>query len=127
MRKTVLLLLALVIATTAAAQQPVHKSTLNWIASPDAATNPTLFYNVYRALGPCPATGSPTTLANIGSTLAGALSYVDVGVNVAQSYCYIVRSAVKDGSGNLVESADSVSAQAVIPLARPSGLTAAGS
>jgi hypothetical protein len=69
--KTKLILCLVLLCGLSAAQNSAHKNTLNWGASPDASSNPAVAYNVYRATGPCPLTGSPTTLSQIGSTLAG--------------------------------------------------------
>lgn len=111
----------LFVAIAYAQTLPTHKITLNWIASPDAATIPTITYNIYRASGACPTVGSPAGAVEVGSTLAGVTTYVDTNVSPTQSYCYFVRAAL-----NGVESLDSVSTVAVVPLARASGLSAQG-
>jgi hypothetical protein len=124
LKRTILIVaIVLLLPVMALAQGSiVHKNTLNWVASPDAASNSSVYYNVLRALGPCPAAGSPTTLSFVASVLPGVLSYVDSNVLAGQSYCYVVRSAVKT-AGVEFEGADSNTAGGTTPLAGASGLT----
>lgn len=63
--------------------QGPHSVTINWTASPDAAANPTLSYNIYRAVGSC-----TNTFVKINSTAAGVLAFTDTNVTVGQTYCY---------------------------------------
>lgn len=90
--------------------------TVNWIP---AVGNPSgVGTNVYRALGACSAT--PLTFAKLTATplAAGVTNYVDSAVSRAASYCYRVTAAL--GS---VESAPSGTAEAVIPLGAPTGVS----
>jgi len=90
-----------------------HSVDLAWGASPDAAANPTLSYNVYRSQTSCAAA---TTFTKINSTAAGSLAFTDSSVAVGNTYCYQV-TAVLNG----LESIPSPQAQAVIlPSASPS-------
>jgi len=117
--KTLLIVATLLVfAIGAAAQAPLHKATLNWVATPDALSNPSITANIYRADGKCPATGLPTGPALIGSTLAGATTYMDTNVSVAKTYCWFVVAIL-----NGVESVGSNTAGAEIPLAPYTGLT----
>jgi len=110
MRRLILFAL-LLFAIGAAAQN--HSATLSWVALPDTPTS-----NVYRAPGACPSTGSPTGQVKLNLTPVAATTYKDSTVAGANTYCYTVRATL-----NGVESVDSNTAQAVIPLAPSSGLT----
>lgn len=95
-----------------------HNVSLRWTASADAATNPAIFYNIYRSLVACPASGSPSGLSKIGSTAAGVVTFTDNSVSVGQTYSYIVRATLNGG-----EAADSNCAGVVIPIAPATGLS----
>jgi hypothetical protein len=92
-----------------------HNVVVTWAASPDAAANPGITYNGYRAVSACPPP-SGVSFTKIDSTAAGALTFTDTAVTVATTYCYEI-TAVLNG----LESAPSPQAQAVIPLAPPQG------
>lgn len=113
-----------IITPSAQAQTGSHKVTLVWIASPDAAANPSLTYNVYRMSAPCPPDGSwPTanvTVTKIGSAIATP-GFVDTAVVLGQMYCYATTSQL-----GTTESVVSNTSAAVIPLAPPTGLAASG-
>jgi hypothetical protein len=81
-----------------------HSVTLFWVASTDAALNPTLGYQLYRLNGACPAV-APTSVATAagfvlisGATPLTALTYTDLGFPVAPlppgAYCYFVVSTL---------------------------------
>ena len=96
--------------------QSSHSVALTWVASSDAASNPTLTYAVYRASVACPASGSPTGLTKL--VAVSATTYTDTAVSVGQTYCYIVRASL-NGS----ESVDSNTAGGTIPIAPVTGLS----
>jgi hypothetical protein len=109
-------LLAIVLLSSMAWAAP-HSVALSWTASTDAATNPTLTYNVYRATASS-CTVTPLTWTKINTSAVTTLTYSDSNVQIA-SYCYTV-TAVLNGA----ESPQSNLAPAVIPLAAPTGLVA---
>jgi len=82
----VLLFLTIVLACPAKAQ---HNVSLTWMASPDAGSNPSLTYNVYRSPG-CTGASSKRNLTPVLTT-----TYLDASVPPG-SYCYRVTS-VLDG------------------------------
>lgn len=88
-------------ATPALCQRSVK---IAWQPSPDAASNPSLTYNVYRA-STCAGQFSKLNAAGISAT-----TYVDTAVAVGAAYCYQV-TAILNG----VESVPSNQAIAVIP------------
>jgi hypothetical protein len=77
-------------ATTARCQ---HNVQLTWLASPDAAANPSLTYNVYRSLT-CDGTFSKLNSSPVANT-----SYLDTSV-LAGSYCYQVTSLLSGIEGS---------------------------
>jgi hypothetical protein len=79
-----LALLAVASAATAHAQ---HNVNLAWTASADAATNPSLTYNIYRS-STC--TGAFTKL---NSTPVSSTNYLDTSMQQG-SYCYQVTSVL---------------------------------
>jgi hypothetical protein len=101
MNRAAVALLVLAFAATPASAQ--HSVNLTWTASSDAAENPSLAYNIYRA-STCI---GPFTKLNV-SPLA-ATAYLDAAV-LSGSYCYQVTSVLRG-----VESAASNQAAALIP------------
>lgn len=91
--------------------QSGHSVQVSWGASPDAAANPTLTYNLYRAVSVC--TGSPT-FTKINTTPITGLTFTDTNVSVGNTYCYNVTAAL-----NGLESIPSPSTPAVILPAPP--------
>lgn len=99
MSKLILLILLICFSSCAFAQ---HSVSLSWGASPDAVTNPSLTYNVYRASGVCPTSG----FTKIASAV-NALNYSDASVE-AGAYCYYVTAdlnGVESIPSNLVVAA----------------------
>lgn len=94
--------------------QAAHSVALTWTASPDAAANPTGVYNVYRQVGTCGTTVTPTVANKVGSSSASLNTFTDSTVTgsttSATTYCYTVTFVA-----NGLESVDSNLAQAVIP------------
>lgn len=88
-------------ATPALSQRSVR---ITWQASSDAAANPSLTYNVYRA-ATCAGQFSKLNASGLPAT-----SYLDTAVAVGAAYCYQV-TAVLNG----LESAPSNQVVAVIP------------
>jgi fibronectin type 3 domain-containing protein len=87
--------------------------TATWTASPDAAANPTITYNIYRSTSNCNA----PNLLKIGSVAAGVLTFQDTsGVVAGNTYCYGV-TAVLAG----LESAPA-NGQITIGIASPGNL-----
>ncbi len=82
-----------------------HAVRLTWTASPDAASNPSLAYNVYRA----PACAA--AFAKLNNSPVAATSYTDAGVQPG-SYCYQVTSVLTGAEG-------SPSNQAAVTIAAP--------
>ncbi len=80
--------------TVMGAQDAKHSVFLSWKASPDAAKQPKLTYNVYRADSPCSPSASFKQIAS-GVT---ATSYNDPSVPPG-SYCYQVKSVVSGREG----------------------------
>jgi hypothetical protein len=106
--KKLILALMLSVALLSAQGQISHSAVIDWTASPDAATNTTGVYNVYRATGNC----ADTTIvfAKVGSTSSTINAFTDTTVAAATTYCYEVTFAT---GGQ--ESVASNLAQAVIP------------
>src|SRR5271154_6260935 len=77
---------------------------ITWTASSDAAANPSLTYNVYRA---ATCAGS---FAKINSAPVTSTSYVDSGTGAGAAYCYQVTSVLAG-----VESGPSNQAVAAVP------------
>jgi hypothetical protein len=91
-------------ATTARCQ---HNVQLTWTASPDAAANPSLTYNVYR---------SPTcngTFVKLNSAPVAVASYIDTAV-VSGSYCYQVTSVLNGVEGAPSNQSAVVTAQSTL-------------
>jgi hypothetical protein len=101
-RIAALLALALAFCVSPVCAQYVVK--ISWTASTDAAANPSLTYNVYRA-ATCPGHFTKINAAPI----TGA-SFVDTSAAAGATYCYQV-TAVLSG----VEGAPSNQAVAVVP------------
>lgn len=87
MRSIFRIILLIAVCSLPMAAFAQHSVSLAWGASPDAAGNPSLTYNVYRASGICP-NGSPVGFTKVASAV-NALSYTDSSVG-AGSYCYYV-------------------------------------
>lgn len=121
-----LLLIALAVALVpvqAQAQAPVHKNTLTWVGSPDEGANPTVFTNVYRATGPCPASGLPAGATKIVSTLALIHTYVDAAnLAIGVTQCYYVKAAITIAGVTTESPSGSNTAGGTTPLADASGL-----
>lgn len=101
------LLALLLLAASAFAQS--HSVTLTWA---DTLNPPGTTYNIYRQLGPCPAT-PPTTTAGftkINPASVTVKTYTDTTVLGGQVYCYIGTSA-----NTTSESGPSNSAGATVP------------
>jgi hypothetical protein len=111
-------LLAVLLLAGSLAAQSSHSVALNWTASSDATSNPSLAYNVYRVSADCSTPVLPTFVKQ-NSTPVTTVTYNDGSVSVGQSYCYRVTSAL-----NGLESAPSNTANAVILPAAPSALVA---
>ena len=88
--KTALVLLLLGFAYPAVGQ--THTASLTWGASPDAATNPGLGYNVYRLTGACPVSGT-AGFTKINTTLITTLAYSDTTVTIG-TFCYYATAAL---------------------------------
>ena len=108
--------------------QDSHSAALTWTAGRDKVDG----YSVYRAAGACPSSSVPGNLAKLADVTAldqntGAVltHYADTAVTAGAAYCYTVRAFV-NSAGFVVESLDSNTAGAQIPLAPPAGLTANG-
>ena len=80
----------IVLACPAKAQ---HNVNLTWLASSDAASNPSLTYNVYRSSG-CTSTFSKRNSSPVSTT-----SYLDASV-APGSYCYQVTSVLSGTEGS---------------------------
>jgi hypothetical protein len=110
-----------------------HSVAMTWVASIDAAANPTLGYQVYRLNGACPsvmpATVAAATAAGFalisGATPITVITYSDTGFPAPPlppgTYCYFV---VANLAGT--QSVPSTPAQAIVPLASATGFTITG-
>jgi len=96
--------LALAFAFCASPAQSQYAVKLTWSASSDAAANPSLTYNVYRAAA------CPEHFVKINSVPVTGTSYADTNVGAGAAYCYQV-TAVLSG----VESVPSNQVVAAIP------------
>ncbi len=85
-----LLFFTIVLASPAEAQ---HNVSLTWLASPDAASNPSLTYNVYRSPG-CTSTFLKRNASPVSTT-----TYLDASV-APGSYCYQVTSVLSGIEGS---------------------------
>src|ERR1700684_3833135 len=101
-RIAVVLVLALAFGASPAHSQ--YAVRLTWTASSDAAANPSLTYNVYRAAA-CPDHFAKINTAPVTSTL-----FIDTNVGAGAAYCYQI-TAVLSG----VESAPSNQVVAAVP------------
>lgn len=109
-----LLFVATLLLGSIAWGQSAHTVTITWTASSDAAGNPSLVYDIYRAPAACPAT--PLVFVKVGTTAPLALTFTDTAVPLG-TMCYSVTSLV-----NGVESVQSNPAPAVVLPAAPSGV-----
>jgi hypothetical protein len=101
-RIAVVLVLALAFGASPAHSQ--YAVRLAWTASSDAAANPSLTYNVYRA-ATCPGHFTKVNAAPVTGT-----SYVDASAATGAAYCYQVTAVLSS-----VESAASNQVVAVVP------------
>jgi hypothetical protein len=111
-----LMALLLVLAAPARAQ---HSASLTWTASPDAATNPKLGYNVYRLAGACPASGT-AGFTKLNTTPLTTTTFSDTSVTLG-TFCYYVTATL-----NGAESVPSNTASAVVLPGAASLLTITG-
>lgn len=95
-----------------ATMQAGHTVTLTWTASPDAAANPSITYNIYRFNGTpaCPTSG----FTLLSSTASGVLTATDSNVTVGETLSYEV-TAVLNG----LESVPSGCASVLLPPSPP--------
>jgi hypothetical protein len=100
-----LLAVLIIFAAASPAFAQSHTVALSWTASTDAAANPSLTYNIYRANVPC---ASATTFSKVNTSAIAAVTFTDSGLQPG-SYCY-QGTAVLNG----VESLASNQAPAVI-------------
>jgi hypothetical protein len=84
-----------------------HSASLSWNASPDAAANSSLGYNVYRISGACPASGT-AGFTKLNATPVATTTFTDATVGLG-SFCYYVTATL-----NGAESVPSNTASAVI-------------
>lgn len=84
-----------------------HSASLSWTASPDAAANPSLGYNIYRLSGACPASGT-AGFTKLNATPVTTTSFSDATVGLG-SFCYYVTATL-----NGAESVPSNTASAVV-------------
>jgi fibronectin type 3 domain-containing protein len=96
--------LALAFAFCASPAHSQYTVRIFWTASSDAAANPSLTYNVYRAAA------CAEHFAKLNSAPVTGTSYVDTNVGAGAAYCYQV-TAVLSG----VESVPSNQAVAAVP------------
>ena len=118
MRKLLYLLVLLSIAAVPSRAQTPHSAVLTWNASSDAAANPSLTYNAYKFLGPCPigtTIVATSQFTKINTTPITKLSYTDTNLSVGSNVCYYVTASL-----NGVESVPSASAGGTVP---PAGVT----
>jgi hypothetical protein len=78
------------------ARAQTHTVALTWTASIDAAANPTLTYNIYRANKAC-ATATIFTIVNSGPIIT--TTFTDIGLQPG-AYCY-QGTAVLNGAESL--------------------------
>src|SRR5579863_4303388 len=102
--KRLAVLLGLALAFGASPAQSQYAVKISWTASTDAAANPSLTYNVYRAAA------CPGHFAKINAAPVIGTSYVDTSAGTGAAYCYQV-TAVLSG----VESVPSNQAIAAVP------------
>jgi hypothetical protein len=91
-----------------------HTVTLSWTASTDAAANPSLTYNVYRATGDCSSTS--LTFGKLNSAPISGVTFANPGVQPGV-YCYYVTAFL-----NGAESVPSTKAPAVILPSPPTAV-----
>jgi hypothetical protein len=107
----------LILSNTAFA---AHNVVLNWSPSPDGAANPTSGYSVLRGNASGGESATPIiTGAGVGCTNTTTCTATDNAVSAGQTLYYEVIFVV--GSTKSVPSNE---AQATVPIASPTGLTA---
>ena len=111
-----ILSLAFMFAAPAKAQ---HSASLTWGASPDAAANPTLSYNVYRLSGACPTSGT-AGFTKLNTTPVTTLTFTDSTIALGNA-CYYVTATL-----NGAESVPSNTASAVVLPGAPTLLKITG-
>lgn len=82
------LTLALMFIPAQVKAQTGHSVVATWTASSDAGSA----YNIYRASGACPASGT-AGFSKVGSTAVGVLTFNDTTVT-AGSFCYYVTATL---------------------------------
>jgi fibronectin type 3 domain-containing protein len=107
----VLLLLNLLTVGVAMAQA-AHSANLSWVASSDAAANPSLTYNVYRGPGSCTAS---TTFTKLNTAAVTGTSYSDTTVTVGNIYCYGVTAVLGSSESTKLTG----STQNAVPVSGP--------
>lgn len=119
--KIPILALSLLLASGITIAQPApHSAVLTWTASADAASNPTLTYNVYRVNGSCPAV-APTSVSGSGFAVLNTspvttTTFTDATIQPGV-YCYFVTAALAGA-----ESIPSNTTQALLLPAQPTSL-----
>ena len=97
--KYLLLAVLLLFASSAEA----HSVALTFTASSDAATNPTLAYNMYRLNGACPAVAptsvSGSSFTKINAAAINTTAYTDANV-APGTYCYFATAFVTTAESN---------------------------
>jgi hypothetical protein len=83
--------LALILALPVPAQT-AHNAVLKWNASPDAAANPSLGYNVYKLAAACPTSGT-AGFSKVNSSPISALTYTDTPLAIGP-VCYYVTATL---------------------------------
>jgi fibronectin type 3 domain-containing protein len=86
--KRIAALLALVFAFGASMAHAQYTVRISWTASVDAAANPSLTYNVYRA----PTCGGP--FLKINAAPVTSTMYLDANAATGAAYCYQVTSVL---------------------------------
>ena len=99
--------LCLALMFVAAPARAQHSASLSWTASPDAAANPSLGYNIYRLSGACPTSGT-AGFTKLNATPISTTTYTDASVGLG-SFCYYVTATL-----NGAESVPSNTASAVV-------------
>lgn len=92
MKKLAYIFVLIAILVAPACAQAAHQAVLKWGASPDAAANPALGYNVYRLAGACSASGT-AGFSKVNAAPITALTFTDSGLGVGP-VCYYVTSTL---------------------------------
>lgn len=94
------------LASVGTPAQSRHTVSLSWTASTDAAANPSLTYNIYRA------TACSGAFVKLNASPGAATTYLDSAVFAGNTYCYQVTAVL-----SAIESVPSNVVAAVIPAA----------